>query len=327
VAAGQTLDNGRLRVEYGPRGITAITDLADAPSRTHRLRADDFAITIGDHTYESETLDAPAKRTIRDGIVYRYRAGAFAIDVAYELKPGWRFVSKRLSIPSDLARTFVVRDVTLFREALTETPLDVFKPTSARPSLGTLDYGAALRFADRRSLLLVAQNPFLQFALVNSVATLRYAPDMEWKSTYGAFQSDRGLVAPVRLSGRRLPARMSPEGRAARGGPPAPGLDEAGGAVLAGMVRSLFISEPKEPLDVFVGWCANDYQIDVGTPEGRVEYRRVFDQAAASGARYVLYAPSNSAISRREDSVDDWSWEHVLWLGLGQRVRRREGGP
>jgi hypothetical protein len=326
-AGGQTLDNGRLRVEYGPRGITAITDLADAPWRTHRLRADDFAITIGDQSYESETLGAPAKRTTRDGIVYRYRAGAFAIDVAYELKPGWRFVSKRLSITSDLAKTFVVRDVTLFREALTETPVDVFKPTSARPSLGTFDYGAALRFADRRSLLLVAQNPFLQFALVNGVATLRYAPDMEWKTTYGAFQSDRGLVAPVRLSGRRLPARMSPEWRAAGEGDPTPGLDEAEVAAFTGMVRSLFIYEPTKPLDVFVGWCANDYQIDVGTPEGRVEYRRVFDQAAASGARYVLYAPSNSALSRREESVDDWSWEHVLWLGLGQRIRRNEWDP
>src|ERR1019366_8118590 len=248
VAAGQTLDNGRLRVEYGPRGITAITDLADAPSRTHRLRADDFAITIGDRSYESEALDAPAKRTTRDGVVYRYRAGAFAIDVAYELKPGWRFVSKQISITSDLAKTFVIRDVTLFRETLAETPLDVFKPTSARPNLGTLDYGAALRFADRRSLLLVAQNPFLQFALVNGVATLRYAPDMEWKSTYGAFQSDRGLVAPVRLSGRRLPARMSPERRAAREGDPTPGLDEAEVAAFTGMVRSLFIYEPTEPL-------------------------------------------------------------------------------
>ena len=93
------------------------------------------------------------------------------------------------------------------------------------------------------------------------------------------------------------------------------------------MVRSLFIYEPKDPINVFVGWCANDYQIDVGTPEGRAEYRRVFDQAAASGAQYVLYAPSNSALSRREDSVDDWSWEHVLWLGLGQKIRRNEWDP
>ena len=54
---------------------------------------------------------------------------------------------------------------------------------------------------------------------------------------------------------------------------------------------------------------------------------RSFDQASASGAQYVLYAPSNSALSRREQSVDDWSWEHVLWLGLGQQIRRNEWNP
>jgi hypothetical protein len=53
----------------------------------------------------------------------------------------------------------------------------------------------------------------------------------------------------------------------------------------------------------------------------------VLDQASASGAQYVLYAPSNSALSRREESVDDWSWEHVLWLGLGQKIRRGEWNP
>src|SRR4029079_19785240 len=48
---------------------------------------------------------------------------------------------------------------------------------------------------------------------------------------------------------------------------------------------------------------------------------------ACLGAQYVLYAPSNSALSRREDSVDDWSWEHVLWLGLGQKIRKNEWNP
>jgi hypothetical protein len=323
IAGAQTLTNGALRVEFGARGITSITDVADA--RMHQLRSDDFALTIGDQSYESAPLAMPAKKTVRDGIVYRYLAGAFTIDVTYELKPGWRFVSKQISIMPHAATTFVVTDVTLFRETLAETPTNFFKPTSARPSLGTLDYGAALRFADRRSLLLVAQNPFLRFTLDNTVATLRYAPEMEWKASYGTFKSDRGLIAPVRLSGRTLPAHMIPEWRTV--GDTTPGLDEAEVAAFTGMVRSLFIYEPKEPLNIFVGWCVNDYQIDVGTPEGRAEYRRVFDQAAASGAHYVLYAPSNSALSRREESVDDWSWEHVLWLGLGQKIRRNEWDP
>jgi len=42
----------------------------------------------------------------------------------------------------------------------------------------------------------------------------------------------------------------------------------------------------------------NDYQIDVGTPAGRAEYKRVIDRAAEMGAEYVLFAPANSAVSR-----------------------------
>jgi hypothetical protein len=48
---------------------------------------------------------------------------------------------------------------------------------------------------------------------------------------------------------------------------------------------------------------------------------------SALGAQYLLYAPSNTSLSRREDSLDDWSWEHVLWLGLGQRIRRNAWDP
>jgi len=322
-ARAQTLANGQLRVEFGARGITAITDRAGG--QTHRLNADDFTVTIDKRSYESTALATPTQRTSRNGVVYRYRADGVVIDVAYELKPDWRFVSKRISVMPDVAKTFDVGDITIFRLSLAEEPLDVFSPASARPALGTFDYGAALRFVGGRSLLIVAQNPFLQFTLDKNVASLHYAADMEWKSGYGAFETDRGLIVPVRLSGRRLPAHMIPEWLAA--GDTMPGLDEAEIVAFTGMVRSLFIYEPRNPLNVFVGWCANDYQIDVGTHEGRAEYRRVFDRAAASGARYVLYAPSNSVLSRREDSIDDWSWEHVLWLGLGQKIRRNEWDP
>jgi hypothetical protein len=93
------------------------------------------------------------------------------------------------------------------------------------------------------------------------------------------------------------------------------------------LVRAFLLVKPSKPVNVLVGWCLNDYQIDVATAEGRAEYKRIFDQAAAVGADYVLYAPSNSDVSRRELSVDDWSWEHVLWLSLGQKIRANEWNP
>ena len=322
-AGAQVLRNTQLRVTFGARGIASITDLSSA--RTDRLLSDDAAITIGADTFDTRTLAAPSREVRRNEVIYHYRAGTYRLDVTYELKAGWSFVGKQLSVTALVARKFTVGEVTLFRATLSAEPMSVVRPMSARPSLGTYEYGAALRFANGRSLLMIAQNPFLHATVDGNVASLRYAPDMEWSGGDGAYVSDRGMLAPVRLSGRVLPQTMTPEWQTVARG--APGLDEAEVAAFTGMVRSLFIYEPAAPLNVFVGWCVNDYQIDAGTAEGRAEYRRVLDQAAAVGAQYVLYAPSNSAVSRREASVDDWSWEHVLWLGLGQKIRRNEWDP
>ncbi len=319
----QALRNRHLQVTFGARGIASITDLAS--NSTDRLRSDDAAIVIGADTFDTRLLAAPTRAVTHDAIAYRYRAGTYLLDVTYELKPDWLFVSKQLSVTALVARKFTVNDITLFRATLAKAPVSVVRPMSARPFLGTFEYGAALRVDATHSLLMIAQNPFLLATTARNVVSLRYAPEMEWNGGDGAFVSDRALLAPVRLSGRMLPAAMTPEWTNIQPGDP--GLDEAEVLAFTGMVRSLFIYEPKAPLNVFVGWCVNDYQIDVGTTAGRTEYRRIFDQAAAVGAKYVLYAPSNSALSRREESVDDWSWEHVLWLGLGQKIRRNEWDP
>src|SRR2546422_11306746 len=106
-----------------------------------------------------------------------------------------------------------------------------------------------------------------------------------------------------------------------------PGMDDAEVAAFTEMVRAFLVHPPAHPLNIFVGWTANDYQIDVATPAGRDEYRRLLDRAAGLGAGDVLFAPSKSALSRREESRDDWRGEHVLWLGVGQKIREGEGGP
>ncbi len=102
-------------------------------------------------------------------------------------------------------------------------------------------------------------------------------------------------------------------------------MDEAEVTVFTDVVRAFLLYKPERPLDIFVAWCVNDYQIDIATADGRAEYKRLFDRASALGAEHVLFAPTNSDLGRREDSVDDWKWENLLWLGLGQRLRRTNG--
>jgi hypothetical protein len=322
--SGQALANAYVRAEFNDRGLRAVIDLRDR--HRYAFERDGFSIAIDAESYTSEALPRPARQVEPQRITYRYAAGPMTLIVRYELRPGWRFVSKQIEIRG--SGDFRVRNVELFRETLADTPTDAYEPPSARTNLQTGVYGTAMRFDATHSLLVVAQNPFLHVTRDGRAFAMRYAPDMEWKSSYGPFLSDRGLMAPVRLSGRRVAAAMIPEWRSATpDSGTAPGLDEAEIDAFTGMVRAFLLYRPTQPINVFVGWCANDYQIDVGTPEGRAEYRRLIDQAAALGAQYVLYAPSNSALSRREDSVDDWSWEHVLWLGLGQQIRKNEWNP
>jgi hypothetical protein len=242
-------------------------------------------------------------------------------------------VSKRIAISRPGGGTFRVDGVTLVRATLAESIADTYVPKGARPNLGTADYGVCLRVNGAKGLLAVVQNPFLHVEIAAVEASrdprgsasfaIDYKPEMEWNAADGPFLSDRALLGPYRPTGRKLPARMLPEWRL---GPndSVPGMDEAEVEAFTGMVRAFVLARPSRPVNVLVPWCLNDYQIDVATAEGRTEYKRILDSGAALGADYAIFAPTNSDLARREDSVDDWSWENLLWLGFGQKLRRNE---
>lgn len=104
-------------------------------------------------------------------------------------------------------------------------------------------------------------------------------------------------------------------------------MDEAEIAAYAACVRAFLIDPAPQPISVEVGWTLNDYQIDVGTEEGRAEYRRIIDTVSTLGIHTLLYAPRNSKLADRAQSTDAWSWEYVLWLGLGEKIRKGEWDP
>ncbi len=314
------LANGQLRAEFGPRGLTSIT----AGGHTYRFSTDEFSLSIDGRAFESQALPLPSRKWSNDAVTYAWDAGEYRLHVTYELRPDWAFVSKQIAIASAPDARHRVDDVQVFNATLAEPIRDVYVPKSARPALQTGDYGGALRVEGSRGLLAVVQNPFLEFARSAQTFSIRYKPAMDWRAEYGAFVSDRGLLAPYTMTGRVNPDRMMPEWRLAPDQPVGPGMDDAEIEAFTGMVRAFLLYKPEKPLNLMVGWCVNDYQIDIALPEGRAEYTRIIDRAAELGADHLLFAPSNSALSRREESKDDWSWEHTLWLGLGQKIRKGE---
>ena len=321
------LSTPALRAEFGPRGLVSLTELAGR--RAYRFTRDDFRLRLDGREYASAALAAPARSAGRQRVTYTWTAGRYRVEVVYELASERAFLSKQLLVTGTPADGMRVDEVEVLAATLAESPADVFVIKSPFPRMQTGDYGGALRFADGRGLLAVAQNPFLSVRRDGSSFSLSYAPDMEWRAAYGAFASDRALLAPYRLTGRRLAATMLPEWKL--GDPAAAadtsGLDVAEVDAFTEMVRAFLLYRPDRPANVFVGWTANDYQIDIATPEGRAEYKHLLDRAAALGAEHVVFAPTNSALSRRVESADEWSWENLLWLGLGQKMRKGEWDP
>ncbi len=323
-AADSHLSNSHIVANFDSRGLTSIS-----VRETHvnwRFPEDEFGITLGGQAYDSARLAAPAARSSEGSIAYTYLAGTYTVQVVYELRPAWRFVSKQLRILRGPVGKFRIDEVTVFRDAVSETVSDDAVIHRERPNLGTAEYGAFLRSGRSQGLLVTAQNPFLTFQRSASDFSLTYQPAMDWDLAWGPFEADRGLLAPYELTGRRQPENMLPEWSL---GPmdPTPGLDEAEVETFTGTVRAFLLYQPLNPLNIMVGWCANDYQIDIATPQGRTEYKRILDRAAALGAEHVLFAPANSGLSRRDDSRDDWKWEYVLWLGLGEKIRNNQWDP
>ena len=187
---------------------------------------------------------------------------------------------------------------------------------------GTKSYVAFLRMQGMRGLFTLLQNPFFECIRQGEAFSLRYSPEMEWQTAWGPFPCDRACLGPYRLSGRKIPKEPVPEWQLAQS--VLDGQDEAEVAAVTECVRAFLMTRPQKSVRLHCGWYENDYQIDISKPEGREEYKRIIDAAAAVGCDHITFAPHNTGISERDLSTDSWKWEYVLWMTLGQKIRSGE---
>ncbi|CAF1007590.1 unnamed protein product [Rotaria sordida] len=87
------------------------------------------------------------------------------------------------------------------------------------------------------------------------------------------------------------------------------------------------VSPHNQSLKHVVGWDNNDYQIDLSPEHGIEEYKRLINRCAQLGITSITFAPSNSNVSRRDQGTDDWGWESVLWMSLGEKIRLEQWKP
>jgi len=328
-AEDMVLDNGRLRAAFNDQGLVSVG--SPKAGRTLTFSADPSSITIDGAAVLVGSLGPAEIEMTPAKVAYRYTRDPYTFDVVYELKPAWEFLTKQIIVTSARARPFRINAV----EPL-ETTLG--RPVVEELLLNGGSFGAVCRFlADDASagpawsVFFLLQNPFMAWAREGAAVSASYAPDMDWSRDLGPFASDRLCIGVTDLLGQRFPAKAAPEWAFVpdydKFLKDSPTIDAAESNALVECVRSFLLYYPARSVRVHIPWCENDYQIDVGTPEGVEEYKRIMDRAAELGATHLLYTPANSALSSLAENADSWGWENVLWFGLGQKIRKGEWDP
>ena len=324
-----TLDNDFLTVSLDATGIRKIHD--KQIDRTVDLSRDQFSLAVNGYTIESSSIRPTVTQEKDTTVAYVYCSGDYTVKVVYELKTGWRFVSKQLCLTGPREKELFIEKIKPFDGQLTHTIAEPVRLTGDR-------YGVSLRLPDAPGgesaawgCFLLVQNPHTRTETDESSVTLAYEPKMKWKPAHGPFRSDRMCIGTFKLTGNTFRADTMPEWRyiqdpdkfLAEGDR----IDWAEIEAVTDCARTFLLEERTKSVRVHIGWCENDYQIDFGTDEGKVEYRRIIDQAAAMGCQYVLYTPSHSTLAPLEECRDAWRWESNLMLNLGQKFRKGEWVP
>lgn len=330
------LKNINTTAEFGPGGLLSVRDSASGAKAD--LAEDGWLLSIGSRTLKStDATPRLSKKSTRE-VVYEYQFHDCRVVVTYRLDPGWGFISKQLWVEGWPEDSFIVHRVELWNLTLkTEVQAD-YRPSVYVPQFGKTieqsrrdlsgkDYGEFLRFDGNKGAFLLVQNPFLEVHRQGNALTISYDPEMEWRRSWGQFASDIACMGTYALSGHRNPKEMVTEWHIPAAEIVEDGMDKAEVNAFTTCVREFLISPSPDPISVLVGWTLNDYQIDVGTAEGRAEYKRIMDVASELGIQTLLYAPGNSQTAERTKSVDTWGWEYVLWLGMGQQIRKGSWDP
>jgi len=326
--SASVLENQRLKATVTEGRLESLMDLTTG--ETIQFRGDHFTLTINGQAIDSSTV-VPAQVASPSGTAaFAYAWPGARVTVTYELRPGWGFLSKQLKVEPTAPGTFRVNNVSAFDATVTPAVVEQLPLSEGRFGM-VYRMPAATPTSRGSSLFAVYQNPYNVHSATGSRLKGSYAPEMDWDTANGPFETDRLLLGLTARSGRVMPAKSVLEWvhvpdyeRYLRENPV---IDEAESDALVDAVRAFLLYRPARSIRVHVPWTENDYQIDVATPEGWAEYQRILDMAGQLGAGSTLFAPSNSALAALKDNRDAWGWENLLFFGLGQKIRKGEWVP
>ena len=330
------LKNASAVATFGSQGLLSIKDAVSGSE--FDLVQDAWQLSIDSSILRSGELHPKIAKSAPDEVSYDYETAGYRIQVTYRLAADWKFVSKQIKVLQSPNESFTIHRIVPWDVTVRNPLSSEYVPSTYVPQLGATieqsrehlpgkDLGDFLRLADNQGAFLAIQNPFLSVQREAQSTTISYSPEMVWHQHWGLFASDIACIGTYLLSGRRMPREMVLEWHLPPAQMPDDGMDYAEVAAFTRCVRAFLIDPPPSPIKVEVGWTLNDYQIDVGTAEGKAEYKRIIDTASELGINTLVYAPGNSTLANRTKSTDSWSWEYVLWLNLGEKTRKGDWDP
>lgn len=321
VYANAFLDNGIVRAEFDSRGLVSIRDIG--LNRTFTFQNDNCSVTVGGVAINTSSLTPAVDTSVNNAVSFLFTSGNYRLKVIYEIRAGWRFVSRQIELTPTVPGSFRVNSVTAMSAKVVESISQTYRAAGQTgtvflrfPSSGPSDPGTGL--------MLIQQNNFLTWSISSGSFTMRYTPDMDWKDTYGPFLGDRVCIGTYQMIGSKYPASRRAEWVWSASDLPADGMDWSEIEAAQNCVRAFLLFDSSKAVRIDVGWCSNDYQIDTSTAAGKAEYKRLIDMCNELGINNILYTPANDLVAPLYKNTDAWAWENVLWLNMGQKIRTGE---
>ena len=206
------LQNEFLDAHFGANGLQSFND--HALQKSFAVADNTFSLTIDNHEILSRKLNPPEIRKDPDAIEYTFHSIPYRIQVIYELKSKWHFVSKRILVSTESGnRRFRVDHIQVLGGEISEHTAGVFVPHSfwTRVSKKVNDYALFVRLKDRTGIYMLVQNPFLSVESEGEKFAISYSPEMDWDVANGPFESDRACIGAYRLSGQMVSTEIIPE--------------------------------------------------------------------------------------------------------------------
>lgn len=326
-----TLSNAKVEAVFNKSGLVSLTD--KALGKSLEFKNDNFSFTIDNSMVDSSIVSLKSSKLEGNTMRYSFTGGGFNIEVVYELKTDWRFISKQLIITNKNNDTYTVKHIDVCNGRLVNTPKDIYLAgldAKARKTRGLGDYAAFARMDDKWGGMFLVQNPFMLWKFDNGEFSMDYRTDMEWKTEYGPFASDCACIGIYDLTGELHSGSMRHREKWVLN-PQWASSDKwvDGGEVKAFIecVKAFMLYNPEKSERIHVPWCENDYQIDVATEDGEAQFKRIVDTCAALDIKHMLYTVRNEDVCKPEEASDNWNWEHLLWLNMGVQIRKDQWDP